>query len=52
MAEIAKDFYSEEHRKFKYRIGHMVASSLSGFIAGIVVTLMVIFALFDITLKS
>jgi len=31
-----KDFISEEPRQFKFKIGKTVASSLSGFIAGVI----------------
>lgn len=31
-----KDFVSNEHREFPYKVGKIVASSLSGFIAGVV----------------
>jgi len=36
--ELAEDFISKEHKRFKFRIGKVLASSLSGFIAGIIVT--------------
>lgn len=32
--DIKKDFISEEQRSFKVKIGKILASSLSGFIAG------------------
>jgi len=31
-----RDFISEEPRQFKFRIGKTLASSLSGFIAGVI----------------
>ncbi|MDO8443081.1 MAG: hypothetical protein Q7S81_02395 [bacterium] len=31
-----KQFICDEHRKFKFRIGNILASGLSGFIAGVV----------------
>ena len=34
MNELLKDFVSEEERYFKFKIGKILASSLSGFIAG------------------
>jgi len=49
--EIKEEFISHEKRKFKYKLGKILASSLSGFIAGIIVTVIVFFALFNITLK-
>ena len=37
MNKFLKDFVSEEERYFEFKIGKMLASSLSGFIAGSVV---------------
>lgn len=37
MKDIKKDFISEENREFKFKLGHLLASSLSGFICGVVV---------------
>jgi len=31
-----RDFISEEQRQFKFKIGKTLASSLSGFIAGVI----------------
>ena len=31
-----KQFVCEEHRKFKFKVGNILASGLSGFIAGAV----------------
>ncbi len=52
MAKLPRDFYSKDRRSFRFHIGHMTASSLSGFIAGIIVTLIIIFALCDVALKG
>lgn len=35
---ISKDFISNESRKFPFKIGKALASSLAGFIAGMIVT--------------
>lgn len=54
MEEINKfeeDFISHDPKNFKFKLGRVLASSLSGFIAGIVVTAIVFYALFDMTLK-
>lgn len=51
MAKVARDFISEEKRKYKWVLGKILASSLSGFIAGIIVTALFFYALFDISLK-
>ena len=37
MNKIIRDFVSEEQREYNFKIGAVVASSLSGFIAGFVV---------------
>ena len=34
MIKFLKEFICEEHRKFKFRVGNILASGLSGFIAG------------------
>ncbi len=36
MKELYREFVSEEPRQFKFKIGHKVASSLSGFVAGVI----------------
>jgi hypothetical protein len=55
MAEIKaikEEFISHEKRNFKFSLGKIIASSLSGFIAGIIVTVIFFLTLFDITLKE
>jgi len=42
MYNIFRDFYSEENREYKFKIGSIKASALSGFIAGVIFTLIVI----------
>ena len=37
MDNIKRDFISEENREFKFKFGHLLASSLSGFICGVIV---------------
>jgi len=39
MKTLTRDFISEEPRVFKFKIGTTLASSLSGFIAGVFATL-------------
>lgn len=41
MKDVLRDFYSEEDRPYKYKIGHLNASSLSGFIAGVIFALII-----------
>jgi len=38
MYNIIREFVSHETRAFKFKIGHHLASSLSGFIAGVIFT--------------
>lgn len=42
------DFISEEKRSYKFKIGKIIASSLSGFVAGAVFATIVIFGAFII----
>lgn len=37
MNEIFRDFISREPRKFHFKMGHHLASSLSGFVVGIII---------------
>ena len=37
MNNIVRDFISEEKREYRFKIGGLIASALSGFLAGIVV---------------
>ncbi len=37
MSKLSRDFVSEESREYKFKIGTVVASSLTGFIAGFIV---------------
>lgn len=52
MSQLARDFVSKEAIKFDWQIGNILASSLSGFIAGILVTLIIFYTLFDVALKQ
>jgi len=38
LQNFSRDFISEEQRHFKFKIGETLASSLSGFIAGVIFT--------------
>lgn len=38
MNEVSREFISEENREYKFKLGHLIASSLSGFIAGSIVS--------------
>lgn len=49
---IKEEFISHEKRNFKFSLGKIIASSLSGFIAGIIVTVIFFLTLFDVTLKE
>lgn len=37
MGKITRDFISEENREFNIKFGHLLASSLSGFVCGAIV---------------
>ncbi|MDA3802291.1 MAG: hypothetical protein PF488_00100 [Patescibacteria group bacterium] len=52
MSEKLKDeFISREQKYFKFKFGQLLASSLAGFLTGIIVTLIIFLALFNLTLK-
>jgi len=51
MEDLKDSFISEEKRHYKWHLGKAIASSLSGFIAGIVVTVIIFAAFFTMTLK-
>ncbi|MGE5297877.1 MAG: hypothetical protein ACM3KM_01815 [Acidobacteriaceae bacterium] len=38
MHKIARDFISEETRHFEFKVGEVLASALSGFIVGVIVS--------------
>lgn len=52
MEKALNDFVSHDRKTFKWRIGKVLASSLSGFIAGIIVGAIFFLTVFDLTLKS
>ncbi|MDD5710860.1 MAG: hypothetical protein PHV43_02045 [Candidatus Colwellbacteria bacterium] len=35
MGKVSRDFISEENREYKFKIGKLVASSLAGFVFGV-----------------
>ena len=43
MEKLLNDFVSKEQRDFSFKIGRDLASSLSGFITGVIITSMVWF---------
>jgi len=51
MEDLKESFVSHERRRFKWRLGKVLASSLSGFIAGIIVTVIFFLTVFEISLK-
>ncbi len=51
MGKIVDDFISHDKRSFKWKLGKALASSLSGFIAGIIVSCIIFFSYFDLVLK-
>lgn len=51
MEKVTDDFISHDKRRFKWRIGKALASSLSGFIAGLIVSSIIFLTFFDLTFK-
>lgn len=47
MKKVAREFVSEEKKTYRFRLGTVIASSLSGFIAGMVVGSAVIWVLLN-----
>jgi len=52
MNKVTGDFISNDKRTFKWKLGKVLASSLSGFIAGIIVSAVFFMTVFDLTLKG
>lgn len=52
MNKISDDFVSSEKKAFKWQVGKVNASSLSGFIAGFLVATVFFLALFNLTAKT
>ncbi len=51
MKKVKDDFISKEQRDFKWKLGSVIASSLSGFIVGFIIAVIIFVALFDLTWK-
>lgn len=51
MNTTSNDFISNDKKKFEWRIGKLLASSLSGFIAGIIVATIFFVVVFDLLSK-
>ncbi len=52
MEKLENDFISKEAKSYKWHLGRILASSLSGFIAGIIVASLFFYTLFDLTWKA
>jgi hypothetical protein len=52
MKKTSNDFISNDKKNFKWRFGKLLASSLSGFIAGLIVSALFFLTLFDMTFKG
>lgn len=52
MPKLSEEFVSNDPKNFEWKIGHVLASSLSGFIAGLIVAGVFFLAVFDLTLKA
>ncbi len=51
MKNLKQDFISLEKREYKWKLGTAIASSLSGFIVGIIITVIIFLSFFDLTWK-
>lgn len=49
--DLKEEFISHEKKNYKLKLGKVLASSLSGVLAGIVITLIIVFTMFTLTLK-
>jgi hypothetical protein len=52
MENLQNDFVSNEKKSYKWSFGKLLASSLSGFIAGVIVASLFFYALFDLAWKA
>jgi len=52
MEKPLEDFISHDKKTFKWKMGKILASSLSGFIAGIIVSAIFFLTVFDVALKQ
>jgi hypothetical protein len=52
MPKLSDDFVSNDPKTFEWKIGQVLASSLSGFIAGLIVASIFFMTVFDLTLKA
>jgi hypothetical protein len=48
---VARDFVSDEKREFKFRMGQTLASALTGFIAGVIASLIVFVVIYNLLVK-
>lgn len=52
MKNLKQDFISLEKREYKWKLGTAIASSLSGFIVGIIITVIIFLSFFDLAWKG
>ena len=52
MSKLSNDFVSNDPKKYEWKIGRVLASSLSGFIAGIIVASIFFITVFELTLRA
>jgi hypothetical protein len=52
MPKLSDDFVSNDQKTFEWKIGRVLASSLSGFLAGLLVASILFLTIFDLTLKA
>lgn len=51
MKNLKKEFVSHDQREYRWQLGTVIASSLSGFIVGIIITVITFLSFFEIVLK-
>lgn len=51
MNDLKEEFISHEQKDYKIRLGKVLASSLSGVIAGVIITMIIVFSFYDLVLK-
>jgi tetrahydromethanopterin S-methyltransferase subunit F len=51
MNKLEEEFISRENKKFKFQIGRLLASGLSGFIAGVIFASIVFFTIYYLLIR-
>jgi tetrahydromethanopterin S-methyltransferase subunit F len=51
MNKLEEEFISRENKKFKFQIGRLLASGLSGFIAGVIFASIIFFTIYYLFIR-